>query len=163
MNLKKNISLCLIIIWMIVIFVFSSMNGIQSNSTSKKVLKNVLEQTRIIEKEEITESKINLSTSKFNKIHYYFRKSLHFTEYFILSLLIINYLRYYKLHLIYKLLLTTVLSFLYSITDEVHQMFTFDRTPLFKDCLIDTSGAIVGCVLFSLIFMIYKNVESKKN
>ena len=105
MNLKRNISLCLIIIWMIVIFAFSSMNGIQSNSTSKKVLKNVLEKTSIVEKEEITESKINLSTSKFNKIHYYFRKSLHFTEYFILSLLIM------KQNILYKYIKLIMIKF----------------------------------------------------
>ena len=43
-------------------------------------------------------------------------------------------------------------------TDEIHQTFVVGRTGLYKDVLIDTLGAIVGCI----IIIIYKRLESIK-
>ena len=40
-----------------------------------------------------------------------------------------------------------VLVFLYSATDEYHQSFVPTRTPLFSDCLIDTTGGALALIL----------------
>ena len=51
-------------------------------------------------------------------------------------------------------------AFCYSLTDEFHQLFVNGRTGQFSDCLIDTSGAILGILLFKIILII-KNKLSK--
>lgn len=36
----------------------------------------------------------------------------------------------------------------YSLTDEYHQSCVPGRTSLFTDCLIDTSGGVIACIIF---------------
>ena len=44
----------------------------------------------------------------------------------------------------------------YACFDEFHQLFVNGRTGQFSDCLIDTSGAILGILLFKVILIIKK-------
>lgn len=154
--MSKKGSLYLVILWMFIIFVMSSMPGGSSNGASKMILNTVLDKTNVVNKTELAPEKINNSKSLFNKMHYFFRKSSHFSEYLVLALLILNHLRFYNNKNYIKVIICIFICFIYSITDEIHQIFVPNRTPLFKDCLIDTSGAIVGCLIAFIIISVSK-------
>jgi len=86
-------------------------------------------------------------------IHLVIRKCAHFTEYFILSWLILRGLR--RGQRITKLkwaALTILLIFAYASLDEFHQSFVPGRTPAFHDVMIDTSAGIVAQLVAPLIF-----------
>jgi VanZ family protein len=88
-------------------------------------------------------------------VEFIIRKSAHVTEYAILGVLI-----YQSLRLIFPRfrgisLISISLCYLYAITDEYHQSFVADRTPLFADVLLDTGGATLGILLFMIISRIF--------
>ena len=59
------------------------------------------------------------------------------------------------------MLLVMLICFLYSLTDEYHQYFVPGRTSLFTDCLIDTTGSIIACVIYSVVKKIKDNLDKK--
>ncbi len=80
------------------------------------------------------------------------RKSAHFTEYGIFSLLLyVSISRVRKFdwqpHIAFW---SVVIAGLYSLTDEFHQMFVPNRGPSLKDCALDTTGAVVAMLLVRL-------------
>jgi VanZ family protein len=86
-------------------------------------------------------------------IHHYIRKSAHFIEYFVFSLLILRAIRggRHKMRLAWALAAIGIVAG-YAALDEFHQSFVPDRTPAISDVLLDTSGgtaaqAIAGLVL----------------
>ena len=88
-------------------------------------------------------------------IHHVFRKTCHLTEYAVLALLF-----WRALHKPVKqdprpwrwdeagLVLAVV--FAYAASDEFHQIFVPNRTPLVSDVMIDTSGGVIGLLLLWL-------------
>ncbi len=136
----------LVIIWMGVIFTFSSMNNGKSNGVSKGLINNAISKTeKIIEKNNENNKKI------VDKLNYPIRKCAHGTIYLILSILIlisfINTNEMYKNNIKLTIIITILICFLYACSDEIHQLFVSGRTSSFIDVLIDTFGALVGCLL----------------
>ena len=75
-------------------------------------------------------------------------------EYLILMLLVLNALyqsgiRNKKLYII-----GLIICFIYACTDEFHQSF-LDRTSKFTDVLIDSTGGLVGLLLYNRGFYIF--------
>lgn len=96
-------------------------------------------------------------------IHFGIRKCAHFTEYFILSWLILRGLRGdNRVAKIQWALLTIGLVFGYAALDEFHQSFVPGRTASFRDVLIDTSGGIAAQVVAALLVMLAGVREARK-
>ena len=128
--MKKTISIALIIIWMAVIFWFSSMPGDESNTKSKSTIKEAIEtiiprkkaeETISNEVNEISQNTQSQNQTKITtnpetkdanttqiqqnqkeeqlieKLNKPLRKCMHATEYLILSILILNWLRNYEI------------------------------------------------------------------
>lgn len=153
MNLKKLIIVCLIIIWCGVIFYASSRTSDESNSASKKLLYNGLDTViKITNKLKITN--IKLSESEYliiiNKLNYPLRKCAHATVYLILAILLFVFLKMVTLKRNLAFIITIAFCFLFSLTDEYHQTFVANRTGQFSDCLIDTTGALLGAGILCL-------------
>lgn len=82
------------------------------------------------------------------------RKLAHFTEYYILFILVYNAIGINisdKRKYIYSLIAT----FLYASSDEIHQYFIPGRCMSIKDVLIDTSGGVFA--MLSVMFIKFKN------
>lgn len=142
---KKKIKWILVIAWMIVIFIFSSQSGDVSDENSKFVMYifNLLG--------------INLDSLLGTLANFIVRKLAHFTEYFILYMLLYNALKEsfdFKKALLFSL----AGVFIYACSDEFHQSFVPDRGPSFRDVLIDTSGGF-----FALIIVYIKNWNNLKS
>lgn len=70
------------------------------------------------------------------------RDMMHFAVYFILYILFFRGLNFQKKKRNYWRPL--ILTFLYSLSDEIHQSFVPTRTFQWRDLLIDAAGAISG-------------------
>ena len=150
--MKKTISFIVLILWMIVIFSFSSADANKSTSTSDKVITTMIEiKDKITNNETLNnEKEIIVKNSSF-----YIRKIAHITEYLILGFLTFNLLKQYSVTNIYYAI---GLSILYSCTDEFHQLFINGRSGSIRDILIDSIGILIGTYLYKLLFI--KNKEN---
>ena len=150
--MKKTISFIVLILWMIVIFSFSSADANKSTGTSDKVITTMIEIKDKITNNETpnNEKEIIIKNSSF-----YIRKLAHITEYLILGFLMFNLLKQYSVTNIYYAI---GLSILYSCTDEFHQLFISGRSGSIRDILIDSIGILIGTYLYKLLFI--KNKEN---
>lgn len=150
--MKKIISFIVLILWMIIIFSFSSADANKSTGTSDKVITTMIEIKDKITNNETpnNEKEIIVKNSSF-----YIRKIAHITEYLILGFLMFNLLKQYSVTNIYYAI---GLSILYSCTDEFHQLFISGRSGNIRDVLIDSIGILIGTYLYKLLFI--KNKEN---
>ncbi len=109
--MKKFIRFLPSLIWMGVIFYFSSRSttGIGTNETSRFLI----------------------------------LKSFHLIEYAVLAFLLLLAITNYKS--------VIFISYLYAISDEIHQSFILGRTGRFRDTLIDLIGILIGVFIFNKI------------
>ena len=94
-KLKRIIYTTLLLIWMIVIFLFSNQNASNSQSTSDKVASSIVDTVEVVTKQEISKEK------KFDFIEntrLLIRKSAHFILYFVLGILIFLTLNSYQVN-----------------------------------------------------------------
>lgn len=71
--------------------------------------------------------------------HFIFFKTLHLLEYALLSILI-----FYAL---LKNKTTIIVTYLYALSDEIHQTFINGRSGRLKDTLFDIIGIIIGLII----------------
>lgn len=131
-----------LIFWMGLIFYMSNQPGEISSKQSGIVIKML----------EIMG--ISLKSSIADTATFIVRKTAHFTEYFILYMLILNVLKYY-MKIKKAIIFSFVLTFSYACTDEIHQYFIPGRAMAFKDVLIDSSGALLA-MLISIGYLKYR-------
>lgn len=157
MNIKSIIITILVVLWCGVIFYASSRTSTQSNGKSKEIVfKTVTATAKITNKLKLTN--IDLSNdiwgkNMVKKINKPFRKLCHATVYFILSILIMIGLKIFNIDIKKAMLIAVGICFLYSLTDEFHQLFVSGRSGQFSDCLIDTLGATIGVIISKIIFL----------
>ena len=157
------ISLFLVIAWMVVIFFLSEMPSDESNLNSKKIVNKIIEETVQTSANETVQNNANNTishkTQKKNNevletVNLVFRKFAHTGVYFILSILVLNLFLQIRNRLDIKfVVVSVVLCFVYACTDEFHQLYVEGRTGQFMDVGIDTIGAVLGAILFSIIYM----------
>lgn len=136
--IKNKISLLLVILWMIFIFVMSSFDATSSSNQSNFIV-------------DIITSIINIKD--IGLLSLIIRKLAHFIEYFILGILVINFItRYDK-----KIIIAILLCIIYATSDEIHQIFVPGRSCQIIDIMIDSLGSIMGIYLYKLIIKKCKN------
>ncbi|MGC2330453.1 MAG: VanZ family protein [Candidatus Acidiferrales bacterium] len=88
-------------------------------------------------------------------IHHIIRKCAHFTEYFILSLLILRGIRAgrHGTRLAWAVLAILLVAG-YASLDEFHQRFVPGRTPAVTDVLLDTTGGATAQAIAALFAML---------
>jgi len=74
------------------------------------------------------------------------RKLAHLFEFFILGVLMINYLKNYNIK--NYILISIAICFIYACTDEIHQLFIPGRDGNIKDIFIDTIGSFIGIMSY---------------
>ena len=147
---KKHIDWILVIGWMVMIFMFSSQVAKVSNENNKFV-----------------EYIFNFLGLDLNSIFgtlsdFIIRKAGHFTEYFILYVLLYRSINKKKDMDIKMFIWPIVIVFLYACSDEFHQAFVPGRGPAFRDVLIDT-GAGLTAFLIMYIRVTLKNKSASSN
>lgn len=128
---KKIVSTVFVIAWMIIIFVMSSYNSVDSSNQSNVIVDVIVNIFNI---------------TSVNIISVIVRKLAHFSEYLILGILVANMIKYYdKKHLI-----GVTICILYAISDEIHQLFVPGRSCQILDIVIDTIGSCIGLAVLSI-------------
>lgn len=127
------------VLWMIFIFIMSSMNETTSSNQSGFFVSLITNLFNI--------KNIEILTT-------IVRKMAHFTEYFILGILVINSLDISNKRYLYSF----IIGFIYAISDEVHQLFIVGRSGKIFDVLIDSLGIIMSI----FIYKAYKNLTKLK-
>ena len=136
--MKKVILTILTILWMGLIFVLSSDNAAQSKKKSDNIIdKTVYKVCQVLSKD-CSKKEVR------NKYHYIIRKLAHFTEYFILGVLVILTVREYGIKNVFVPL---IICILYACSDEVHQLFVKGRSGSFVDVFIDSCGSTTSILL----------------
>ena len=150
MRVKVFVSWLFVIIWMGVIFMFSSMNGEESTDLSDSGIRDVVSSAVSVTNE------MGLTHDDGNQkyfiekmviyLNYPVRKCAHMFEYFVLAILVFNAFCVSGVDSKYVI----GFVFIYACTDEFHQMFT-GRTAMFADVLIDTLGGYLGILFCRLL------------
>lgn len=144
--LRKTTSIVLLLLWMTVIFMFSSSGSVKSNNTSGQVISSAISvKDKVTSKETKPEAKKKIV----KKLNYSVRKSAHVFEYFVLGVLALNVFDAFNVKR--KVLFAIILCVLYASSDEFHQLFT-GRTASVTDVLLDSVASIVGIYLLNFIF-----------
>ena len=141
---KKIIKWILVVLWMGLIFYLSSRDRDESTNQSR----SVVNQTKIVE---IYEQKSNVdSETALEDVDRVFRKTSHAVVYLVLAILLCIALSEYNLSIKSILLISFIVCFIYSCTDEAHQLFVRGRSGEIRDIIIDSIGSMIGIVLFYL-------------
>ena len=137
-----------LVLWCVVIFMFSANNADESNKQSNAVFNAVIEFVNpVYDSLDTTAQAEYKDTATF-----IIRKLAHFSEYALLGILaFINFSKVKKLG--YRGLFS----------NEIHQLFVPGRAGQVRDVLIDTSGAVAGILLAILIRKIWLKSREKKS
>lgn len=137
---KRIIYGILVIVWMALVFAFSSQNGEKSRKTSGYFTDKVVQ---IIVK---VKPDVNIENIE-EIVGFIIRKMAHFSIYFVGGILIFNFVSTFPLKLRNVVLLTFILGCVYSISDEMHQLFISERAGQIRDVLIDSAGVLIAILL----------------
>lgn len=147
---KQNFKWLLVVAWMAIIFIFSNDPASVSDAKSGFVI------------DLFNAFGVDLS-SRFGELaNFIVRKAAHFTEYFILFMLLYNALaenNSWKK----AVFISLIAVFLYSCSDEFHQTFIKGREGRFRDVLIDTTGGAFGALLVKIWVALRKIFYNKKS
>lgn len=151
LKITRYISLALLLLWMFVIFSFSSQKAEESSRVSNGIIAGVAKAV-ISDYDSLSEAeKIEI----LDKFSFPLRKSAHFFEYFVLGALsFVFFATYKKPGLILKAAVPFVFGVLYSVSDELHQLSVSGRSGAFFDVCIDSAGVFLAVLIGLLI--IYK-------
>lgn len=160
---KKDVAIpavlwCSVIIWMAIIFMFSAQTGDSSSDLSGGFTRFLaglfvdgFEYMDAFAQENVIES-----------FSYPIRKLAHFTEYLILGVLLFSAIKSHGKSNRFATAISIFISFLYAVSDEIHQYFVPDRACRFTDVMIDTSGAIAGAVICIILMQIIMQNAKRK-
>ena len=129
---------------MVVIFVFSSQTGTESEKLSGGVQTGFESAIlRVIGTGEF-------QTLIFDLIELFLRKGAHLFLYSCLGFFVSAALKSYKT-IKKHMLVAIVFCFLYAVSDEAHQNFVEGRNAAFTDVCIDTVGAAAGIYICGIV------------
>ena len=145
----KPLSFIPALLMLYIIFSFSAQNGTASAGLSYKVSYKIISITDKALDLELTDTQIDRGV---NKIHYYVRKTAHFSEYFLLALCVSLPLYVYGVRGFWIMLIAGILCIGFAGLDEIHQMYVDGRVGSLKDVIIDSFGAVTG-IIFTRLFL----------
>ena len=144
----KPLSFVPALVIMYCIYSFSAQDGTTSSQLSLSVSHKVIHVVDRVFDFSLTEEQVDKGVER---IHYYIRKTAHFTEYFILAVAISLPLYVYGIRGIWLMLTSLILCIGFACLDEYHQLFVSGRGASKKDVLIDTFGSLTGIVFTRII------------
>jgi VanZ family protein len=125
---KRFLYYALVLLWMALIFWFSSAGHEVSTSQSDGVIRSIQNVTGIELPEQIV------------------RKAAHVTLYFVLGALLTVLVRTYDVRWRQAVLLAVAIACIYATTDELHQLVVGGRSGQVSDVVLDTIAAAAGAL-----------------
>ena len=159
-NKKKVFGLLILVIWVVIIFLFSGSDA-SSSTAQTQVALNIL--SNIAEKNTFVNSLL-IKLNENHTIFYSIRKLAHLTVFCILQIISFSIFRTFGKSFLTSAIYSLLIVFGYASFDEIHQYFVPGRSCQFTDVLIDTLGGLVGLTICSItltIKNIFKSILNK--
>ena len=156
--MKRILLTALTVTWAVVIFIFSAQPADESTNMSRSVGQK-FGQWFVPGFEVWSQERQDAFAEKAD---YPVRKCAHATEYAILSFLLLCMLISYKIEGVRHYVLAFLITAFYAATDEFHQLFVPGRNGNGLDVLIDSCGAIGGCLAFAFFSWLKKKIVRPK-
>lgn len=144
----KKIYMVLVIVWMIIIFLLSNQPAVASTELSDGFISTTIGNIYKLFDSNVSDEKLDIIKDKCTVP---VRKMAHFTIYMILGLFVTLLIKEYNFNGKQIVLISLLICFIYSISDEVHQLFVFGRSGEITDVFIDTCGSLIGIVFTNRI------------
>ena len=155
-NILRAILMLLLLSTFFIIFGFSSQDGEKSGNISKKITEEII--TRIPQIQEKEQNEREAITLRIEKV---IRKIAHFSIYTAVGLLLMALLSTFEMKEKNRIIISLIIEIIYACSDEIHQSFVPERSPMITDVMIDTMGVMLGILLIMLGKAIIK--KYKKN
>lgn len=150
-QLKQNRKLMrltiITILWILVIFSFSFQSGEESGKLSGGIVAWVV---GLFFPEDFAHIEL---------VHFLVRKAAHFTEYFILGILLSLTVREAKWNR--PLLKSWALGTMVACCDETIQLFSDGRAGMITDVMLDSSGVFTGCAVLTLGVLFFSQKSAR--
>ncbi len=143
---------------MVLIFLFSSQNSAESSEVSSgliRVILNLFDSFRNMNEE----NKLIL----IRQFSFFVRKGAHFGIFSVLGLSLFSAIYTYSIKLWKKFFTAIIISFVYAVSDEIHQTFVPGRAGMIKDVVVDLSGALVGILFVWILISIHSIIKNRGN
>lgn len=143
------LNIFLVLLWCGFIFYLSGETAPQSRSQSKPLAEGIVKKVEEIQKKH---SPPPVLKKKIDKFENSLRDAAHSGCYFVLSLLLINLLYLLKMKKLKAIFLTIIISMLYALSDEIHQLFVPGRAFQLIDMALDFVGVVLAISIYLLLF-----------
>lgn len=150
--IKKTVLWIAVILWMAVIFTFSSQPAVQSDELSKGIVYKVIEFLSEYGDIPVFSQPDNELFAMADILDHYIRKLAHFSVFAVLGILVYNLMAAYGIKRSKIIFLAALVCFLYAVSDEVHQLFVDGRAGQIKDVVIDSGGSVLALTVTYLLF-----------
>lgn len=140
---KRLLLIAVIIVWMGVIFFFSSADSGRSGEASGR-LTGMIQRIAYPDWSELPAEEYRYQMAG---LSFFVRKMAHLTEFFILGVLVSLLMSTYEISWLFRVLITVGIGAAYAVSDEIHQFFVVGRDMRIFDMMIDTLGITVGALI----------------
>lgn len=148
--LARKIFWILTFLLMTVIFIFSSRPGDLSIQDSAWFL----DKAKIMDEEEA----LDTSNMQAMVVQRKIRKAAHIILFASLAMLIYASIYGYAGKALESGVISWLLTILFAISDEIHQYFVPGRSAQLQDVIRDGKGALIGCLLMMILFLIIERL-----
>ena len=145
----------------IALMVFIFLNSHETATESTKTSASLIEQILTIFMPKFVSWPIEQKELLIKSLQFIVRKGAHFSVYLVLGASCFGALNTYSIKMRNKCTLALLISFVYAISDEIHQLFIEGRSGQVSDVILDLSGAVTGVLITLAIICVYKRI--KKN
>lgn len=144
----RILSVVLLIACMVFVFCMSSQNADESSGTSGRVIRLVLKLVYSDFEELSAHERLEMIES----FQFIVRKGAHFSIYAVMGFLsFISVGTYIAIPFKFRLLMSSLICLLYSISDEIHQTFIPGRSGELRDVCIDFCGSLLAITIMCLV------------
>lgn len=157
---SKRLFLILTLLWMGVIFFFSSRNGDTSIQDSNRV-GQLAGEIFVPGYEDWTSEEQDEFAAR---IDHPIRKTAHALEYALLGMLVFGAVYMPQKRNRYNLMLSWLIATVYAVSDEVHQLYVPGRSGQVSDVCLDSCGVLAGVLIVLVVTGAYqkKHLTDKK-
>lgn len=153
--LKRIVSLIFLLLWMGLIFYFSSQTADDSTAVSDGLIKTIVKFLF----PDISAVKLSGIVTE---LQFIVRKGAHLSLYTILGILSFLTFVTYRIHISLRITISAFVGILYAASDELHQTFIKGRSGELRDILIDSVGVLCGIALSFLIYLLRNAIKRRK-
>ena len=147
----------LVIIWMVMIFIFSAQPSEQSSALSGGFIQSIMDIVNP-DFEKLPPEQQKIIIENFQHIT---RKAAHLLAYTVLGILCMTALQQHAMMKKKRMITAFLICICYAVTDEVHQLFVSGRSAQVTDVCIDSLGALIGIGLVISVLSLWQSFRIK--